>query len=107
MKLIGKVNTMKNINEFEIVVHGIEHSDYFQGCGVAFTKFNECYTGIGNNASEALEDALEQAEQSGYNTEGIKVDQPYVKETELTHTDCNDDECYSEGMYYFVSVRIK
>jgi len=52
---------MKKLIEWEIVDHGIEHSQYFQGCGVSFTKWDECFTGIGCSGAEALEDALEQA----------------------------------------------
>lgn len=53
------MNTHK-IASFEIIDHGIEHSQYFQGCGVSYTNFNEVATGCGQNATEALEDALEQ-----------------------------------------------
>lgn len=53
------MNTHK-IASFEIIDHGIKHSQYFQGCGVSYTNFNEVATGCGQNATEALEDALEQ-----------------------------------------------
>ncbi len=49
---------------YEIINHGIEHSQYFQGCGVSFTEFDVCFTGIGNSAFEALDDALGQAKES-------------------------------------------
>ena len=51
---------MKKIKDFEIVDHGVEHPDYFQGCGVTYTKFDDCATGIGRSLHEALGDALEQ-----------------------------------------------
>jgi hypothetical protein len=48
------------IASYEIVDHGIEHSQYFQGCGTSYTDFDECVTGCGDNALEAFDDALEQ-----------------------------------------------
>ncbi len=45
----------KPIAEFEIVDHGIEHEQYFQGCGVSLTEFTDVATGIGNDAEEALD----------------------------------------------------
>ena len=50
----------KRAIEYEIINHGPEHSDYFQGCGTSFTDFDEVATGIGNNAKQAYEDAVEQ-----------------------------------------------
>lgn len=48
------------ITSFEIIDHGIEGSQYFQGCGTAFSKFDHAVTGAGENALEAFDDALEQ-----------------------------------------------
>lgn len=56
---------MKAIVKFEFLSHGIDHPDYFQGCGVAFTEYDECYTGIGDTEREAAEDALEQCITNG------------------------------------------
>ncbi len=57
---------MKKILEYEIVDHGVEHEQYFQGCGVVFTKFDDVATGLGNSPREALENALEDLIQCGY-----------------------------------------
>ena len=46
--------------KYEIINHGPEHSQYFQGCGVSFTKFDTVTTGIGTNAKEAYENAIDQ-----------------------------------------------
>ena len=51
---------MKSIEKFEIVDHGIQHTQYFQGCGVSFTKFENVVTGAGESAKSAFEDCLEQ-----------------------------------------------
>ena len=60
----------KRIGEFEVIDHGIEHSQYFQGCGV--TSFANVVTGIGNNPAEAIDDCLEQIAQCGFDTEGME-----------------------------------
>ncbi|MHB9081678.1 MAG: hypothetical protein ACYC3X_29780 [Pirellulaceae bacterium] len=55
---------MFKIADFEVIRHGIDHSDYFQGCGTAFTRFSEVATGIGNDEREALDNCLEFIAQS-------------------------------------------
>lgn len=49
--------------KYEIINHGYDHSQYFQGCGTFGTNFSHCVTGCGNNAKEAYEDAAEQVSQ--------------------------------------------
>jgi hypothetical protein len=63
---------MKTIVAFEILDHGIEYSDYFQGCGVACTEYTDVATGIGNSEEEALSDALDSLAQGEWDTEGCK-----------------------------------
>ena len=46
---------------YEILDHGMDHSQYFQGCGTAFTNFTHVWTGVGNSSKEAYNDALDQA----------------------------------------------
>lgn len=65
-------DTQKAIGSFEIVDHGIEGSQYFQGCGVSFTEFSEVVTGIGDNPAAALDDCLEQMASNGWETEGME-----------------------------------
>lgn len=50
----------RTITEFQLVDHGIEHEQYFSGCGIAFTPFEYVATGCGNNPAEAVDDCLEQ-----------------------------------------------
>lgn len=54
---------MKKIGEFELIDHGIEGSQYFQGCGTAFSKFEHVTTGVGDNPAEAINDLLEMVAQ--------------------------------------------
>jgi len=102
---------MKTIQEYEIVDHGIEHEQYFQGCGFSYTRFETVSTGIGNNLVEALNDAMEGLVQQGYeisNALEVEVDSlPNSTETEETHTDCDDEECYSQDVYYYASIRVR
>jgi pyruvate/2-oxoacid:ferredoxin oxidoreductase beta subunit len=57
---------------WRVINHGVEHSQYFQGCGTAFTEFTDCVTGIGDNPKEAMEDALEQLASGGWDVDGIE-----------------------------------
>ena len=53
----------QKIFQFELVDHGLEHSQYFQGCGTCFTSSNDVATGCGDNFQEAIADCLEQIAQ--------------------------------------------
>ena len=65
--------TMKTIDDFELVDHGIEHSQFFQGCGVAYTNFEHVVTGIGDNPAEAIGDCLEQMAMNDFETENMEA----------------------------------
>ena len=125
---------MKTITCFEIVDHGIDHAQYFRGCGISRTKFTGCATGCGDNPAEALADALETLAQDGWDVskvtesaEGIaylKAEKPSaydeVREQLVNDTAQGADEsdedyearidellsdCESE-LYYYLSVRV-
>ncbi len=106
------------IKDFEVLDHGIEHSQYFQGCGVVFTKYEECVTGCGDDFAEAIDDALEsiaqqhsgidfvEFEQAIKDDLGIKTvawpDSTSVSDLESEHV--GDGSDYSD-CYYYVSIR--
>jgi len=95
---------MKNIVDYEIINHGVEHEQYFQGCGATFTKFDAVFTGIGDSEHEALEDALNIASLSGWNTDTI--DNNKSKETfydEYTGDDANE----FNDIHHYVSIRLR
>ena len=99
--------TMRTIGEFELIDHGIEHSQYFQGCGVAFTRFDNVTTGIGDNPAEAIDDCLEQVAQAGFDTEGMEAQimaQEGLKAIPTTPSVLEEwgGEC---ELYYHVSIR--
>lgn len=103
--------------EYEIVDHGIEHDQYFQGCGTAFTDFDCVVTGNGDNFAEAVEDCLGQiAEQ--YSEKEINVDlleKQILEDNELEEFPNSpsvsvmykEEIEYGEDieMYYYVSIR--
>jgi hypothetical protein len=73
MRYWKKTIMAKRIGEFDLIDHGAEASQYFQGCGVAFTGFENVGTGIGDNPAEAIDGCLEQVAQAGFETEGMEA----------------------------------
>lgn len=49
----------KQVESFEFRDLGIDHSQYFQGAGVAFTDWDDVFVGVGDTAKEAGDDAME------------------------------------------------
>lgn len=43
------MTTLKTIIAYEFVDHGIEHEQYFQGCGLSFTSYTDVVTGTGSS----------------------------------------------------------
>ncbi len=110
----------------QVVDHGIDGSQYFPGCGTAFTEYNGVATGCGDTFAEAIDDALESMAQSidGVDFEQLERDiasdgygkvQPdgTVKwqESRSASEECakfNGGECPEESdTYYYVSIRYK
>lgn len=91
---------MKKITDQQILDHGVNGSQYFQGCGTYGTDYTEVYTGIGDSPHEALEDALEQAATSDWDVEGITND----LSKEITIPEDAEEE---SELHHFVSIRLK
>ena len=87
--------------DYEIVVHGMEHEQHFQGCGVSGTGYTAVFTGIGNNPGEALDDALEQAAMSGWDVDA----NPKLRRERLPRCPRVPEEF--QDCHYYVSVRLK
>lgn len=51
-------HNMRNIGEFELIDHGIEHSQYFVAGLLSQARFENVATGIGDNLAEAINDCL-------------------------------------------------
>ena len=99
---------MKSIKKFELIDHGIEHEQYFRGCGLSFTEYDAIATGCGNNPAEAIDDALEGLAQQDWETEGMEariIEQELAGMSRIPTAPCvpNDaDDCY-----YYASIRVK
>lgn len=108
----GVKGMKKLIYEYEIVDHGVEHEQYFQGCGVSWSQYDEVYTGIGASMHEALDDAAEQAACSGWEISSelnneIETADKTNRSDETKHTDCGDENCFADGVYYYASIRLR
>jgi len=105
---------MQRVTEYELINHGIEHSQYFQGCRVASTLYRHVVTGIGNNPAEAIDDCLEQVAtgEPSVDTEALEKriladgGWEFFPETPALcdgcEPDCNCDGC---ELNYYVSIR--
>ena len=112
---------MKPISEYSITDHGVEHSQYFQGAGVAFTKWEACYTGIGCSLAEALGDAVEQLAMSeeydvatlpdGWDEGLAKLTDDEVSPIIRSHCECASAlvcECFEQSeLHCFVTIFVK
>ena len=89
----------KAIDDHEIINFGVENSQYFRGLGTSHTNYDEAFVGIGDNAYEALDDALDSAAQAGWDTSSIKNNYNPNTPTEIPED--------SEDTYHYIGVRVK
>lgn len=92
--------TAKKVIEFQIISHGYMYPDYFQGCGVAFTEFQDVATGCGNDAKEAYEDAVESLAQCGWNVDKLPRRPRGIRASDRVPARCDE-------AYWYVSVRVR
>lgn len=98
---------MKPITSFQIIDHGVEHSQYFQGCGVSFTPYTDVATGIGSTPKEALDDALDSLAQNDWDTEAIDQSDEYVGMDDTIPPELEEQEDGEPPeCYCYVSVRV-
>jgi hypothetical protein len=101
---------MKTVTSYQVIDHGFDSEQYFQGCGTAFTEFDDCATGCGETAREAFEDACESLAQNDWDTSKIKGKsnlsrqsvQGYLKSIGINKEDRDDTETHA-----YVSIRVK
>ena len=96
----------KTVSAYELIDHGIDASQYFQGCGTAFTRFSRVVTGCGDNPAEAIEDALEQIA-CGEDSVDVDALEAQILADEgwrefPTSPSVTDN---SDELYYYVSIR--
>lgn len=95
------------ITEYDIITHGVAWPDYFPGCGLAWTHYDDVATGIGNSEREAAEDALEQLAQASWATDsnpGLAAEVNALSEVDEIIDEDNDGE---DQPYVYVSIRVK
>ncbi len=103
---------MKRVAEYEVIDHDFDSEQYFQGCGIAYTLYEDVATGIGDTFIEAFEDATENLAQNDWDTSTIirpirpkgwsrKTVRGYIRDLGL-----NPDEDGAETHCY-VSVRVR
>ena len=90
--------------DYQIIDHGIEHSQYFQGCGTYGTEYSNVVTGIGDSAHNALEDCLEQLGMCEIDISDINNNLSKESKCDII---CNgtSDNCQECELWYHVSVR--
>jgi hypothetical protein len=100
---------MKTISKYQIVDHGVEHSQFFTGCGTAFTEYESVYTGIGDTPFEALEDALNEASMDDWDCENIENELSDKSDIPDARQEEDDDELSDDAseLYHYVSIRVK
>ena len=102
--------TRKAITEYELLDHGIDNCQYFPGCGVSLTEFEDVATGCGDTPAEAINDALEQLAMSDWDADSMEArilaDEKWAALPELpsVYAEYGDD---GEDCYYYVSIRVR
>ena len=98
----------RNITGHEVINHGVDHEQYFPGCGIAFTSYDDVATGIGDTSESAYEDALDSLAQAGWDVDALPSAQEQGLGTETVENviqPSEDESC--DGSWWFVSVRVK
>lgn len=109
---------MKTIGAFEIIDHGVDGEQYFPGCGVAFTDFEDCFTGIGETAVSALGDALEHIGTSDWDVASLESRPDFraqadtlspvsrIDPCEECAADPNHADRHDNEVHHYVSIRV-
>jgi hypothetical protein len=90
----------KQVGDYEFEDKGINTASYFGGAGTAFTRWDECFTGVGDTPAQAADDAIEMAAQSGYATEQITYDAADFPDEAEDGSDLHFEDCPHGTMAY-------
>ena len=100
----GKPGT---IAEWQADDHGVDHAQYFQGCGVALTRWDDVSVGAGDNPREAYEDAVEQLAMAGWDTFLLPArPRGFSSKSEIEY-DPPLEEDESGELYHYVCVYVR
>lgn len=89
--------------EYEWEDIGIVHSQYFQGRGTSHTDWDTVHIGIGVDAQDAADDALETAACSGWDVSGVAI--PTDFDDEVVEYDDEDEE--DNELWYYVAIYLR
>ena len=102
---------MRQVHEYEVVDHGFDSEQCFQGCGVANTGYEDVATGIGETIKEAFEDACDSLAQNDWDTSSIELGklrigrpmtvQGYLRSLGISKADREQTETH-----YYLSIRV-
>lgn len=95
---------MRYVTKFEIVDIGVDHPSYFQGFGVAFSDYDLAVIGIGDNAAEAYEDALEQMASAGVETDTMPRKPRGIRKSDKVPASGHAEDGF-ESLLYHVGIR--
>lgn len=79
-----------------------DHSQYWQGAGLAYTGFDHIATGFGWTPRVGFEDACDQIASDGFDTSSLEFPDPeYLDQESLC--ECGEEDDCEHG--YYVTVR--
>ena len=73
---MAQTETRRRVSDYSIDDEGPVSPQYWQGVSTSFTHYDDVYTGVGDNAREALENALDIAAMDGWDVDAIPNDMP-------------------------------
>lgn len=94
---------MRYIKSYQIDSLGVEWPDYFQGYGSG--DYERAVTGIGMNAVEAYDDALELMEQEGTEIGSMPKRPPGIRKSDKVPAHSQDYQRDENAPYYYVGIR--
>jgi hypothetical protein len=88
-----------------VIDHGVEHEQYFQGCGISCTRFDDIATGIGDSVAEAIDDCLEQLACNDWEVDGMekRICKEYGKRRIPSRRTVKRSQ---EECHHYVSIRV-
>jgi hypothetical protein len=105
VKKRGKgIATPKTITDHKIEDHGVEHEQYFQGCGISHSKWDEVASGVGSSPREAYEDALDSLSQNNWAVDTLPSGGELSNKSELPEADDDDSP---DALHHYVCVYVK
>lgn len=90
------------VAEWYIEDHGIENSQYFQGCGVSHSRWDMVGVGAGSTPREAYNDAVEQLAMSGWDTFEMPSGKGFSDRSSIPR-----GEDISEDIYHYFCVYVR